>query len=103
MIGAVQILNMGRSIAMKGLGGFHLVCDAANPTAVARLRHLKHRPGKPLAIMALNVESIRALCHVSDEEAAWLQRPERPIVLLNKSRKPTNCCPMSRPVCPRWA
>ncbi|QOZ83367.1 MULTISPECIES: carbamoyltransferase HypF [Chromobacterium] len=84
IVGAVQILNMGRSIAMKGLGGFHLVCDAASPAAVARLRRLKHRPGKPLAIMALNVESIRALCHVSEEEAAWLQRPERPIVLLNK-------------------
>lgn len=82
--GAWQILRMGRSIAMKGLGGFHLVCDATNPEAVARLRQLKHRPGKPLAVMALNVESVRAFCEVSAEEAAWLQRPERPIVLLQK-------------------
>jgi hydrogenase maturation protein HypF len=52
--------------------------------AVARLRQLKHRPGKPLAVMALNVESVRAFCEVSAEEAAWLQRPERPIVLLQK-------------------
>ncbi|WP_159875812.1 carbamoyltransferase HypF [Aquitalea denitrificans] len=82
--GAWQILRMGRSIAMKGLGGFHLVCDATNPEAVARLRQLKHRPGKPLAVMALNVESVRAFCEVSPQEAAWLQRPERPIVLLQK-------------------
>lgn len=82
--GAWQILQMGRSIAMKGLGGFHLVCDATNPEAVARLRQLKHRPGKPLAVMALNVESVRAFCEVSPQEAAWLQGPERPIVLLQK-------------------
>ena len=82
--GAWQILSMGRSIAMKGLGGFHLVCDATNPQAVQHLRELKHRPGKPLAVMALNLESVRAFCHVSAEEALWLQAPERPIVLLQK-------------------
>ena len=82
--GAWQILQMGRSIAMKGLGGFHLVCDATKPDAVARLRQLKHRPGKPLAVMALNIESVRAFCEVSPSEAAWLLRPERPIVLLQK-------------------
>ncbi|PXX45725.1 carbamoyltransferase HypF [Aquitalea magnusonii] len=82
--GAWQILQMGRSIAMKGLGGFHLVCDATSAEAVARLRQLKHRPGKPLAVMALNIDSVRAFCEVSPAEAAWLLRPERPIVLLQK-------------------
>ncbi|WP_293762067.1 carbamoyltransferase HypF [uncultured Aquitalea sp.] len=91
--GAMQILRMGRSIAMKGLGGFHLVCDARSADAVQRLRELKHRPGKPLAVMALNTASLPAFCEVSAEEAQWLERPERPIVLLRKNRDTDHCLP----------
>ncbi|NDV14053.1 carbamoyltransferase HypF [Crenobacter caeni] len=82
--GALQIIGMGRSVAMKGLGGFHLVCDATRADAVERLRGQKKRQQKPLAVMVLNVESARRLCHVSDAEAEALASVSRPIVLLSK-------------------
>ncbi|MGL6070984.1 carbamoyltransferase HypF [Craterilacuibacter sp.] len=82
--GALQILKMGRSIAMKGLGGFHLVCDATREDAVMRIRGQKKRQGKPLAVMVLNIAAARRLCHISSEEAALLASRERPIVLLKK-------------------
>ncbi|MCG9107840.1 carbamoyltransferase HypF [Laribacter hongkongensis] len=82
--GTLQFLRMGRCVAIKGLGGFHLACNARSAEAVARLRMLKHRPSRPLAVMALNLASVEAFCHVSPEEAALLQSPKRPIVLLQK-------------------
>lgn len=82
--GTLQFLRMGRCVAIKGLGGFHLACNARSAEAVARLRMLKHRPSRPLAVMALNLASVEAFCHVSPEEAALLQSLKRPIVLLQK-------------------
>ncbi|MDE2593726.1 MAG: carbamoyltransferase HypF [Burkholderiales bacterium] len=79
---SLSLLQQGQIVAIKGIGGFHLCCDARQPHAVARLRERKHRPSKPLAVMAANVASLRDWAQVSPDEAPWLQKPERPIVLL---------------------
>lgn len=81
---AVELLRGGGIIAIKGLGGFHLACDASNPAAIAELRRRKHREGKAFAVMVRTVEDARAVCLVSDDEAALLRSPARPIVLLRK-------------------
>lgn len=81
---AVEILMEGKILAVKGLGGFHLVCDANNADAVAELRRRKRRDGKALAVMAPTVAAVRALCFVSEEEEAVLTGASRPIVLLRK-------------------
>lgn len=77
-----QALREGRIVAVKGLGGFHLVCDAANAEAVALLRERKRRPHKALAVMVPDVETARRIACVSDAETAVLSSPERPIVTL---------------------
>lgn len=77
-------LQLGEVVAIKGLGGFHLACDAANGDAVLRLRVRKRRPHKPLALMFANVASVAHWARVSAAEAATLESPERPIVLLEK-------------------
>ena len=81
---AVQVLGVGGVLAVKGLGGFHLVCDAENPQAIALLRRRKRRPSKPLAVMVADAEAARAWCRVSAAEEALLASPARPIVLLHK-------------------
>jgi hydrogenase maturation protein HypF len=79
---ALELLRAGKIVALKGIGGFHLVVDATNAAAVTRLRERKHRFGKPLAVMVRDVQQARELCQVSDPEAALLISKERPIVLL---------------------
>ncbi len=81
---AVTALRRGRIVAVKGLGGYHLACNASSSAAVARLRSRKHREAKPFAIMVRDLAAARTLCAVSDAEAALLQSPARPIVLLFK-------------------
>ena len=81
---AVEMLMEGKILAVKGLGGFHLVCDANNAEAVAELRRRKRRDGKAFAVMAPTVAAVRALCFVSEEEEAVLTGASRPIVLLRK-------------------
>lgn len=83
---AIALLREGRILAVKGLGGFHLVCDANNADAVSRLRERKHRYGKAFAVMVENVEAAKSYCHVSAEEAAVLTGANKPIVLLRKRR-----------------
>ncbi|HZW30377.1 MAG TPA: Sua5/YciO/YrdC/YwlC family protein, partial [Isosphaeraceae bacterium] len=83
---AVEALRRGRIGALKGLGGYHLACDAGDDHAVAELRSRKHRDEKPFAVMVASLEAVRELCEVSPEEAALLAAPRRPIVLLR--RKP---------------
>ena len=78
----LQALTAGRIVAVKGLGGFHLACDATAPPAVARLRARKHRAEKPFAVMVRDVDVAERLAHVDDHEAALLTSPQRPIVLL---------------------
>ncbi|NDV97715.1 carbamoyltransferase HypF [Salipiger sp. PrR002] len=80
---AAKALLAGEILAVKGLGGFHLCCDATQAEAVARLRTRKRRPGKPLALMA-PLEVLERFAHPSAEEAALLQDPAAPIVLLPK-------------------
>jgi hydrogenase maturation protein HypF len=72
----------GATVAVKGLGGFHLACDATSDEAVARLRARKHRPDKPFAIMVRDLAQARAFAEISGAEALLLQSPARPIVLL---------------------
>ena len=77
-----KLLKEGRILAIKGLGGFHLACDATNDEAVQLLRDRKRRPYKPLAIMLDTIENIRKHCIVSEEEEGLLTSPQCPIVLL---------------------
>ncbi|HHS96368.1 MAG TPA: carbamoyltransferase HypF [Chloroflexi bacterium] len=93
---ARQLLREGAIVAIKGLGGFHLACDATNDEAVARLRERKGRVDKPFAIMAFDLETVEQFCEVNDAERALLTSRERPIVLLR--RKPNT--PISPLVAP---
>lgn len=81
---AQQALAAGQIVAVKGTGGIHLACRADDPNAVARLRRRKHRPEKPLALMARDLEAAGRFCRLSEAEAALLQSPRRPILLLSK-------------------
>ena len=74
----------GAILAIKGLGGFHLACDAANEDAVALLRSRKGRDGKPFAIMVRDLEAASGLARIDDVEAARLQSAQRPIVIVSK-------------------
>ncbi|MFP5353186.1 MAG: carbamoyltransferase HypF, partial [Actinomycetota bacterium] len=80
-----RVLGAGRIVAIKGLGGYHLACDATDESAVAELRRRKAREEKPLAVMAADLDAARLLGHVSPEEAALLSSRRRPIVLLRKT------------------
>ncbi|MDH7500990.1 MAG: carbamoyltransferase HypF, partial [candidate division NC10 bacterium] len=81
---AYHLLEQGKILAIKGMGGFHLAVDALNAQAVRRLRERKRREEKPLAIMAKEVAAIREFCSVSPKEEELLLQPARPIVLLRK-------------------
>ena len=80
----VDALQRGEIVAVKGLGGFHLVCDALSSQAVGELRRRKHRDEKPLAVMVANLDAARAVCQIEPGEAELLSSPERPIVLLRR-------------------
>lgn len=84
-----HLLSQGKIIAIKGLGGFHLACDATNAKAVKELRTRKLRVDKPFALMMPDIETIEQHCFVSDEEKALLISPARPIVLLKKRSEST--------------
>ena len=81
---AAELLRGGCIVAVKGLGGFHLACDAANPEALAELRVRKRREGKAFAVMYPCVEAVREVCELTDAEERILTSPQRPIVLLKK-------------------
>lgn len=80
----VELLAAGGIVAIKGLGGFHLACDAANEQAVAELRRRKRRSNKPLAVMVRDLADAERLCHVNDVARGLLAGSIRPIVLLRR-------------------
>ena len=80
----VELLAVGGIVAIKGLGGFHLACDASNEQAVAELRRRKRRSNKPLAVMVRSLADAERLCHISDVERGLLAGSIRPIVLLRR-------------------
>lgn len=80
----VELLEAGGIVAIKGLGGFHLACDAANEQAVVELRCRKRRSNKPLAVMVRDLTDAERLCHVNDAERDLLAGSIRPIVLLRR-------------------
>ncbi len=82
---AVDLLLRGKIVAIKGIGGFHIACDAQNCTVVAMLRKLKNRPTKPLAIM-VRPDRVEDIAHLTQEERKILASPAAPIVLLKKKR-----------------
>jgi len=84
---AAQALRDGLIVAVKGIGGVHLACDATNETAVARLRQRKRRDEKPLAVMVEDLAAVSALARLDDEAWRLLTSVERPIVLLTKRPK----------------
>ena len=81
---ARKILAAGGIVAIKGIGGFHLACDAKNFSAVQRLRDSKIRPTKPFAVMFKNISAVKRECFLSDVEETFLDSPQKPIVLLQK-------------------
>ncbi len=82
--GTRRLLAEGKTVAVKGLGGFHLACDAANDKAIELLRERKGRVDKPFAVMALDITAVRTFAYLSPAEEQLLGSKERPILLLRK-------------------
>nr|WP_312857331.1 carbamoyltransferase HypF [Neobacillus endophyticus] len=82
----IQLLKEGKIVAIKGIGGYHLSCDARNEQAVAALRQRKNRPLRPLAVMAASVKAVEQFAVLSQREMEVLTSPESPIVIMKKSK-----------------
>lgn len=85
---AAELILKGKILAIKGLGGFHLCCDATNTIAVLKLRQKKGRDRKPLALMVQDIDTVRQFCRVPKGASALLRSPASPIVLLPKKEPP---------------
>ncbi|MDW8803109.1 carbamoyltransferase HypF [Clostridium sp. A1-XYC3] len=97
----IKLLKQGKIIAIKGIGGFHLVCDGKNEAAINVLRNRKRRAHKPLAVMMKDLSVARKYCMVSKVEEDVLSNNKRPIVLINKRENcslPENIAPMQRKI-----
>ena len=81
-----NLLAQGYIVAVKGLGGYHLACDAYNETAVETLRKRKKRPNRPLAVMTSSLDATKNICYVSDYEEQLLRSPEAPIVVMEQKK-----------------
>ena len=92
----VQLLKEGNIIAVKGVGGFHLVCDATNDQALKKLRERKKRGEKPFAVMFRDINQIKEYAKITDFEEAVILSPERPVVIV-KSKKGTDLSPEVAP------
>ncbi|WP_456402460.1 carbamoyltransferase HypF [Hydrogenimonas sp.] len=98
---AARFLKEGKIVAVKGLGGFHLMCDATNGEAVGKLRERKRRPSKPFAVMVKDRETARALAEMGETEERLLTSKERPIVVMRKSvSRPSSAPRLSDRVAP---
>jgi len=97
LLQAAGLLREGAILAIKGLGGFHLACDATNQAAVRLLRARKRRPAKPLAVMMATMEEIRQHCCLSEGEEQLLTSPQCPIVLLPWKKESSNVCELVAP------
>ena len=86
---AEALLRSGRILALKGIGGFHLLCDARDPAAVRRLRLRKRRPARPLAVLFPSLDAVAAQCRLSPPARTALLSPAAPIVLLPLGPAPT--------------
>jgi len=84
---AARLIANGKIIAIKGIGGYHLACNAKNTSAVRRLRRLKNRPTKPFAIMLEDFKAVSEICKVSGSERRLIESPARPITLLEIKKK----------------
>ena len=82
-------IKNGKIVCIKGLGGFHIVCDATKGEVIARLRELKNRPTKPFAIMCKDLEQVQSLAEIGEDERELLESREAPIVILKKSATST--------------
>jgi len=100
IIKAAEAITAEKIVAVKGLGGFHLMVDARNEKAVARLRERKHREEKPLALLFPSLKAIEAVCLVSDLERHLLESSESPIVLLPKKESWLKRYPIAPSVAP---
>lgn len=97
-----KVIASGGIAAIKGIGGFHLCCDATNETAVARLRELKRRPMKPFAIMVRNMSAVRKECQVTEVQEEVLDGHQKPILLLERLDKAdSQLCPSVAPGNPK--
>lgn len=95
------LLQRGEIVAIKGIGGVHLACDATNETAVQKLRQRKQRYHKPFALMARDLTVIERYCEVSQEERSLLESPAAPIVLLRRKASPPLTVNPEPPTIPR--
>jgi len=89
---AAKDLINGQVGLIKGIGGYHLVCDAQNPLAIENLKKIKHREQKPFAIIAKNIETVKKYCHLSSKELSILTSQKRPILLLKSKAPFENIC-----------
>ena len=80
----IKLIEEGKILAIKGIGGFHLVCDGRNEQAINILRNRKYRKDKPLALMAKDIGIIKEICYISDREEEVLSSNKRPILILKK-------------------
>ena len=96
---ACSLLQRGHVLAVQGLGGYQLACDATQADAVARLRAGKHRERKPLALMARDLQVVRDYCTLSEAETALLVSSAAPIVLLDRLHA-TSARPIEEAVAP---
>ncbi|WP_234123604.1 carbamoyltransferase HypF [Clostridium hydrogenum] len=92
----IEFLKMGKIIAIKGIGGFHLACSGRNENTIAKLRNRKIRPYKPLAVMMKDINTVKQFCEVNEKEEEVLLSNKRPIVILRKKpdiNLPSNIAP----------
>ena len=100
IIATRKMIHDGGIVAIKGIGGFHLCCDATNEEAVQRLRTLKNRPAKPFAVMARDVEAVKQECLVNEVQEEILDGHQKPILLLEKRKKSADSAGLCKSVAP---